>query len=446
VGVGTTTPNEKLDIENATSGGTAFLKIETSHASAWGEAGLRIKTPQNRWDLRMDDDSNNDLPAGALGLTSQGAGAEVVVFTEAGDVGIGKTSPGYRLDVESNASAVQGTSTTGGYGVSGNSSSGTGVYGYSATGYGCYFHAPKHYMNGLLGLATTTPSHRLTVNGAIGIQSGGDTEFHVNYYNGGLNFSETNVADYRLNIEAGGNVGIGTGDPQEKLHVAGNAQIDGTLYTDGFEDNSINKDDILDDPGVASSEAQGAFLVTTSWNDLSARTITTPADGYVLAIGSFGFNAQHLASGVTSGLIGISTSPDSVPAAHRHQIQIPALADYGDYKMPGACQRVFTLPEGTHTIYLVGRNTGDNFLTVGPVSLVLLFVPTNYGTVSTAAAQAPVVAAAEDPAPPAPVPAHSDAAFRPQRSTGQLSEDQRITVLMAEVESLRARLEALEQD
>ena len=59
------------------------------------------------------------------------------------------------------------------------------------------------------------------------------------------------------------------------------------------------------------------------------------------------------------------------------------MADYGDYKMPGACQRVITLPAGTYTFYLLGRRTGDNTVTVGPVKLALIFVPTSYGTVTT---------------------------------------------------------------
>jgi hypothetical protein len=41
----------------------------------------------------------------------------------------------------------------------------------------------------------------------------------------GLNFVESNVADYRLFLQAGGNVGIGTGTPSAKLDVEGTVQL-----------------------------------------------------------------------------------------------------------------------------------------------------------------------------------------------------------------------------
>jgi hypothetical protein len=102
VGIGTNSPDERLHLENSASGGRSFLQIEASHASNWGEAGLRIKIPQNTWHLRMDDDSNNNIPDGALGLRSQDLGNEVMVWTDDGNVGIGTTSPSEKLDVNGN--------------------------------------------------------------------------------------------------------------------------------------------------------------------------------------------------------------------------------------------------------------------------------------------------------------------------------------------------------
>ncbi len=100
VGIGTTEPTEMLHVENSASGATAFLKIETSHPSNWGEAGMRIETPDNMWHLRMDDDSHNNLPdTGSLALRSQNSGKEVMVWTDDGHVGIGTKEPSAKLDV-----------------------------------------------------------------------------------------------------------------------------------------------------------------------------------------------------------------------------------------------------------------------------------------------------------------------------------------------------------
>ena len=58
------------------------------------------------------------------------------------------------------------------------------------------------------------------MNGAIAIQQSAVPKYHLDYYNGGLNFSETTVGDYRLFIQDGGKIGIGTNNPSERLHIA----------------------------------------------------------------------------------------------------------------------------------------------------------------------------------------------------------------------------------
>jgi len=100
VGIGTTEPTEMLHVENPAGGGRAFMKLETSHTTDWGEVGMRIETPDNMWHLRMDDDSNNNLPdTGSLALRSQNSGIEVMTWTDDGHVGIRTTEPSAELDV-----------------------------------------------------------------------------------------------------------------------------------------------------------------------------------------------------------------------------------------------------------------------------------------------------------------------------------------------------------
>ncbi len=53
----------------------------------------------------------------------------------------------------------------------------------------------------------------------------GTAKWHWNMYGDGLNLAETGVADGRLFIEYGGDVGIGTRSPAENLHVAGKIAI-----------------------------------------------------------------------------------------------------------------------------------------------------------------------------------------------------------------------------
>lgn len=101
VGIGTINPDERLHVLNSGgSGARAFLTLETTNPTSWGECGLRFKTPANTWHFRMDDYTNNNLPiAGSLSLRSQTLNQEVMTWASNGRVGIGDTSPDAKLDV-----------------------------------------------------------------------------------------------------------------------------------------------------------------------------------------------------------------------------------------------------------------------------------------------------------------------------------------------------------
>ena len=59
----------------------------------------------------------------------------------------------------------------------------------------------------------------------------GVTEWHWNLLGNGLNFVETGIADYRLFIEQGGNIGLNTGLPTERLDVDGSVRIRNIVTT-----------------------------------------------------------------------------------------------------------------------------------------------------------------------------------------------------------------------
>ncbi|MGB5436385.1 MAG: hypothetical protein WBM98_10895, partial [Maribacter sp.] len=95
----------------------------------------------------------------------------------------------------------------------------------------------------LVNQAVTFNNHPLVVR-ANGVDvlafqnSAGTPKWHWNLLSNGLNFVESNVADYRLFLANGGNVGINTNTPSEQLDVNGNARIR-ALGT------ATNTDDIL---------------------------------------------------------------------------------------------------------------------------------------------------------------------------------------------------------
>ncbi len=99
VGIGTINPDDRLHVENDEAG-TCWLKIQGSHATQWGQTGLRIQTPANTWHLRQDLYTHANFPEGALSLYSSGGAVETMTWLENGNVGIGRTNPTRKLHVD----------------------------------------------------------------------------------------------------------------------------------------------------------------------------------------------------------------------------------------------------------------------------------------------------------------------------------------------------------
>ncbi|OSY87726.1 hypothetical protein WH52_09865 [Tenacibaculum holothuriorum] len=94
----------------------------------------------------------------------------------------------------------------------------------------------------------------------------GTPRWHWNLLSNGLNFVESNVLDFRLFLENGGNVGINTNDPTERLDVNGKLRVRDITTV-------ITNNEILttDSNGVVEKKA----LVATETNN----QITTGANG-----------------------------------------------------------------------------------------------------------------------------------------------------------------------
>ena len=176
-----------------------------------------------------------DIPVGfADGIDDEGVvvgdgwvddGKIVRLETGTDNVGIGTKNPKAQLHANTTFFVGQG---------SGNnpqiSFSDEGDYGRIQSWNGALSINP---LGNSVGIKTTNPTHSLTVNGHIGIQQAGISKYHIGYHNGGLNFAETKEADYRLFLEDGGNVGVGTRNPLTALDIFksgyANLRLDGTL-------------------------------------------------------------------------------------------------------------------------------------------------------------------------------------------------------------------------
>lgn len=134
----------------------------------------------------------------------------------------------------------------------------------------------------------------------------GVPRWHWNLLGSGLNFVESNVADFRLFLENGGNVGIDTNDPTERLDINGRLRIR-TI------DDTTNDLDILVTTATGVVEKKPLLAAETD-NELTLGvnggiyleplTVTTQTIGYTFAAGltqgNNGNNLFNINSSVTN--------------------------------------------------------------------------------------------------------------------------------------------------
>jgi len=141
----------------------------------------------------------------------------------------------------------------------------------------------------LINQAASFNSHPLVIK-ANGVDvlafedASGTPKWHWNLLANGLNFVESNVLDYRLFLENGGNVGINTSNPAAKLHIAGDMQLD-NAFKDKYGDTGT-------DGQVLSSTGTG-----TDWVDNTSNTptlnVTKETIGYVFAASYVNWNGTN---------------------------------------------------------------------------------------------------------------------------------------------------------
>jgi hypothetical protein len=423
LGIGTENPGEMLHVYEGNAGDSAYVEIQSGHATSYGETGVRFRNPTGSWRLFMDDFTHDQMGAGDLGLFWDDDSLPAISFSQINNVGMGgDAGSSYRLTVHGDYSGIRAYA-----------GAGSAVHGSAETGWGAYFEGPKHYFSDKTGFGTIHPTHTVTVKGDLALMFASDTKYHLNYYNGGFNLSETEVADYRLFVEDGGNVGIGTGAPTTRLYV------NGSFHANSFESNAIGKANIRDEVGLARapSDVYEQDLSTITHSYLS-RELTVPTAGWILAIGSafiqLGHGVTYL-SRVTLGFSDNESSIDGVPA----RIFLSSDVNAGTYGFMVPCQHLFYVSAGgTYTYYMTAYRE-YNGATISREKMDLLFIPTGYSSSSGASETPDGELNAETGS------VGSEGSAAPQSSVDDLTAiADRIENLTAELADLKAQLEKVQ--
>jgi hypothetical protein len=249
--------------------------------SAAGDVGLIFST-----DANANSDDNNGLLIAPHNNVNSRAGLKIM---ENGNVGIGTSSPGAKLDINTGASS-------GGIKITADNTYNPQLFFYNES----------------------------TLRSAITSIAGGNLAF---YHNGGD----------KLVIDNSGNVGIGTTSPGKKLHIVGDARVEGDL--------TVNGTMTVVDTDVNTTEQ---WIITNDGTGPAAIINQTGAQP-VIDIQDDGVSAFYIEDG---GNVGIGTTDPG------YKLEVN-----GSISMSGSSQLRGKLSNGTNTP-LIGIG-GDNTIAIG---------------------------------------------------------------------------------
>jgi hypothetical protein len=419
-GIGTLSPDERLDVAGAVKLGTTGA----THAGTIRWTGSDFEGYNGSSWLSLTE-TGEGLPSGILGQTLRNNGTSWMatsnLYNNGTNIGIGTTNPTERLEVNGAIKAqahVQGSAFDAG------SVSGTGQVNVYGNGIVAGL-LTSNIAGGYLILRDEANNDIITLN--IG-ELGGVLRVRRNETQNGLDVTGNynNTQSTRVMIRGNSNCTF-------SMDETGNGSV--VLPVD-----AIASTEMQNEPGATSSSRGGTNVhIATDYTAIGFNSITIPAAGYVLVTATATYQISHENGTGTGYAFGISADPDTVLPDYRHVLEFPPGASSGFHTSPFTFQRLFhETSSGTYTYYLLARkivgDTGWGRL----AHVTCVYLPTAYGAVATTSEEVSIMGSSRDAGQ-----GMSLADVSAQRAASEAANMARIE---QELDEMQARIRALENE
>jgi len=193
---------------------TLFVGPSPSYNSS-GNVGIGTSDPTQKLDIDGNIRLRNNAIIGTWSsnsLTFNTNSAAQMTIAATGQIGVGTTTPTQKLDIDGNIRLRND-------GIIGTWSSNSLTFNTNSTA------RMTLAANGQVGIGTTSPTEKLDIDGNIRLRNNSAIG---TWSSNSLTFNTNSTA--RMTIAANGNVGIGVATPEYKLHIAGDAKFDSQVF------------------------------------------------------------------------------------------------------------------------------------------------------------------------------------------------------------------------
>lgn len=199
----------------------------------------------------------------------------------------------------------------------------------------------------------------LTVDGTeISIATGGITSSHI--------------ADNAINSTGIADGAVSTAD-----------LADGAVSTAAIAPNAVTPNHEFAEPGVAAAVNGLETALDSSIAPVLERTITAPAPGYALVLGTLQVNTAHTLGTFSTVIAGVSPTAGQFATGRALATQVPENAPTCLYVNTVTVQAIFPIADaGPETFYLLAQENSGQW-SVSARSLSVVYFPTGYGNVDT---------------------------------------------------------------